>query len=248
MDERPVKSEAEFTDLAGSFCCAGLGRGVAAGRQGRYGPFHQAELTVCRSLERTKVPRFEAVPFKLHAGPCHLEGVFIEAAANVADEPKAQQGFQQRHARSRLGAQLLLGQRPSPSLPLSSHSGRDSLGRHSHAGWQILRALSAIDGVQVILDDFQRKVLITLKCKDEPEALDVTVRVLPVACSGPLGIDESLFLQETNLGRSHSREVVTQLGEDFPNVQDLRSAAVRLGDSHRQVPRQTCPAARTGLR
>ena len=74
MDERPVKSEAEFTDLAGSFCCAGLGRGVAAGRQGRYGPFHQAELTVCRSLERTKVPRFEAVPFQAARRPVPLGG------------------------------------------------------------------------------------------------------------------------------------------------------------------------------
>ena len=110
MDERPVQRQAQFADF--TRCLGGpcLGGCVTPGRQGRNRSFHQAELTLGRSLERPEVARLQTVTLQLDASTCNLEGVFVELAANVADQPEAQERLQQGHTRTRFGPKLLLGQ------------------------------------------------------------------------------------------------------------------------------------------
>lgn len=82
-----MQAEAEFADFPGGFGSPGLRCRILAGRQGSDNPFHQAELALGCRLEGTEVPRFKSVAFKLDTRARHLEGVFVEFAVDVVDEP-----------------------------------------------------------------------------------------------------------------------------------------------------------------
>ena len=248
MNQGPVQSEAEIADFAGGLSSPRLGRGISSRSQRCNYPFHEPELTLGGCLERPEVPWFQTMAFQLDARPRHLEGVFVKLSAYMADQPETQQRFEERHAGTGLGTQLLLSEGTGTPLHFSCHFSGDHTGRHRDTWRKVLRPLAAINSVQVVLDDFQWQVLIPLEGQDKTEPLNIAVGVLTVTGRSPLGIDESFFLKEADFGRCHPRKVVTQLSEDLPYVQDLWSSPILLGHSHRQIPRQTWPAARTGLR
>ena len=71
--------------------------------------------------------------------------------------------------------------------------------------------------VEAALDDFQRQESIPLLPQDPAQALDVAFVELPVTRRRPLGIHQSLALQEADLGDGDVRELVLEEGQDFPD-------------------------------
>ncbi len=67
------------------------------------------------------------------------------------------------------------------------------------------------EGVEVLADDLQRKVVVPLHPQDAGEPLHVLRAELPVAGGRPPGLDEPLGLQEPDLGDGHFGKLVAQL-------------------------------------
>jgi hypothetical protein len=96
----------------------------------------------------------------------------------------------------------------------------DDAGCQRHPARQRFRTLAPVDGVDVVLDDFQRQVLVALEGQDEAQALDVVRGVLPVPGAGPLRRDEALLLEEADLRRRDLRELPRQFAQDLADVED----------------------------
>ena len=70
-----------------------------------------------------------------------------------------------------------------------------------------------------VLDDFQRKEVLALLSQYPPQAFHVLFVELPVTRRCPLGIDQSLALQEPDLRDGDIGELLTEQGEDVTNRQ-----------------------------
>jgi hypothetical protein len=68
-----------------------------------------------------------------------------------------------------------------------------------------------------VLDDFQRKEVLALLSQYPPQAFHVLFVELPVTRRCPLGIDQSLALQEPDLRDGDIGELLTEQGEDVTN-------------------------------
>jgi hypothetical protein len=68
---------------------------------------------------------------------------------------------------------------------------------------------------QTTPDDFERKEVLSLLPENPPEPLDVMSVELPVSGRGALGIDQTLALEEPDLGDGHIRELFAEQRQDL---------------------------------
>src|SRR5690606_2186198 len=75
-----------------------------------------------------------------------------------------------------------------------------------------------VEVLELVADHPQREEGVTLLGQREPQALDVGLAVHPVARPAAAGADQSLLLEEAQLGDAHRRELRLQHRQDRPDA------------------------------
>lgn len=134
------------------------------------------------------MPWFDAVGFELAARFGDFQGVFIILLRLGADKSVADEAADQFGSGSGLRHEFVEGKqaRAASCSQFPGELVRDGTGCQGQAPGEGFGPLPAVNGVKVVLDDFQRQVLVPLEGQDKAEPLDVLGRVLPVPGSGPL--------------------------------------------------------------
>ena len=83
-----------------------------------------------------------------------------------------------------------------------------------------LHVVARVEGAQLVPDDLQRRVGVTLLDEDEADPLDVRAGVLPVPGPAAVGGDEVLLLEETDLGHRDGGELPHQGLHHLPDRHD----------------------------
>jgi hypothetical protein len=70
---------------------------------------------------------------------------------------------------------------------------------------------------QTALDDLERQEVLALLAEDPPKPVDVLLVELPVAGRRPLRVEETLALEEPDLGDGDVGKLVLQQGQHVPD-------------------------------
>jgi hypothetical protein len=88
-----------------------------------------------------------------------------------------------------------------------------------HAARLRWRSQTAIKRIKVLLDHFERKVSITLGKKDVTKSFQINACELPITRWRPLGINQPLCFQKSDLGDRHIWEFGSQLAQYLTDTQ-----------------------------
>src|SRR5699024_5465131 len=77
----------------------------------------------------------------------------------------------------------------------------------SQTTWQGIWTFSCVISVHIIFDNFSWHKLISLKCVDETQSINVHLSVFPIPGRSSCRCEQSPFLQETYFRRPHLGEL-----------------------------------------
>src|SRR6478735_5361103 len=225
LDQGRVQLHRERRDLRDGLLRARLGSGVATELLRRDHLLHEPYLAVRRGLERPQVPGLEAEAGQLERGGGDHQRVGVEVTGPAGlDQAVGLELAEQRLVDLR-GLQQLLAREPQLARAgerlRTRHpvAGQRDLGHRRHHRVDRRRLEAAVDRIEVLADHLEREVVVTLHREDVAEPVHVVAGELPVAGRGPLRVDQSLVLEEPDLGDRDPREVRPELAEHLPDVE-----------------------------